>query len=1428
MDSSPDADRCSDRGLQEAEDTEFDDTTRYTNVGLAATASPPRFQRPSAPRRRLGGNATSPSTSHAESDSDSDIIERERMSPIPVSRIQNVLGQGHEAIGLFTSTSYDPTLLDVETRDEAQVVTPKDQESQEIDMGSASGDTSPDANDSSPPFLDSERDRAEQEAQEAPATQSLWLPTRNIDSPISHGQGKSEGLLDPQGSDYGEDIRRSSTDESIWAKIRDQGETGFEQQPDQEEQETQQASENQAAKEMVTKDQLEKVLREYELVKSERDRLLEDVDTLRGENAQWVQELSEARKKFHAVENENIQTRLARDKDWKYLEDASESAMAEITSVERMTVRLEKENSELRDKQVKLESQLKDAELIISEQRSRIEGLQTELDPLRASEDRSKEARQAQERESERHRAELSKIMEWLGKQRAQQHLLYPVVVQFCDQHMTRLLDQIQSYGIQQSIPPSPYQYQSLGELVKTPSELAPSSRQSMASQSSTVAVRYHPSRVLSLPPLAASNPRPQSLPGQDLIYQQRIDTDRNGIVFKRPALILRPLRKEDISRGKDNSDRIPRPGTAPSQLGDNKPISQYSSRGRGLSPFSKHSWANSQDDAGPNVNKWGEAIDTLNLQGMGQSLQLDEAEESVVRGNSTQGREAPSPEATSSAIGQPQSPGLRKRFGSYPPKSPPRSVGNPVLLDREELQTVASPPSRTDSETLEKKFKADASPVEAAIEDYTNDAYRPTDYTTFHSNIFGDGRPKISRSQSLTRPGNSINESGLRHRRPYSWDLKANQTSSQLTEKCSNGLQGPPSVACNGDGTDEVSVPRLVFDFGQRLLHTSSYVPSALTNTSSVTGLPESTHGGSQRSFANGQHSPHPFLNSSSAASGQEETRPADPLARKIVRLVPRSRRRTRVKTVQKEEIFPSIFDMVNSSIDSFSDICESVQGWMSDIVSVSDPGTVSTRLSIVFSEWDVAGLILDNDSQSSGASVHLSESPSASEKRGPWLDEGTPSDVEGEHPTSHRSESGAAFEPPVLQNNDYIKKASTRSESGSETSRQPRQAYVESCSESESDSASVDGTTRSPVLDDVGQSDSTDEHSTSYQADFETDSERDRDDGTIYTNAKPHDMGPDTRGSKMSSSTARARLPLPSPNGSQPARSSTNYSAKKILDRRPSYFILAILLLYIAVDMAIIVSVHAAPLIGGIWQMAQAWLGVLLAAVWNLTVSVALRQRTPSILVSSPVSESGIIMPPIGSMSSFDTTPSMTASMPKAFNPYPRRPISTRMSPSPTTKSSPGLNGNEQNNDIPTTVWILTTSPSPPLYQVKHNQTSAADLRLDADADAADGPRNMQTKIPQPNDTKQSSAGLQLDVDVNHEDELRERTRLWPSNTNASTSSKAKAKAKSRASPKIHVLRKTREWTGPAHLDFTPGIRRFIDKVRFDVTVMIDAVGR
>ncbi len=134
------------------------------------------------------------------------------MSPIPVSRIQNVLGQGHEAIGLFTSTSYDPTLLDVETRDEAQVVTPKDQESQEIDMGSASGDTSPDANDSSPPFLDSERDRAEQEAQEAPATQSLWLPTRNIDSPISHGQGKSESLLDLKGATMGKtsgDLRRT-------------------------------------------------------------------------------------------------------------------------------------------------------------------------------------------------------------------------------------------------------------------------------------------------------------------------------------------------------------------------------------------------------------------------------------------------------------------------------------------------------------------------------------------------------------------------------------------------------------------------------------------------------------------------------------------------------------------------------------------------------------------------------------------------------------------------------------------------------------------------------------------------------------------------------------------------------------------------------------------------------------------------------------------------------------------------------------------------------------------------------------------------------------------------------------------------------------------------------------------------------------------
>jgi hypothetical protein len=1261
------------------------------------------------------------------------------MSPIPVSRIRDVLSQGPEAIELFTSTTYKPTPLNVETRDEAQIVTQKHRESREIEMGSTAEDISSGTHDSSAPFLASKPNRA---GQGAPATESPWLLTRNIGSPIFHDQGKSDALLDPQGSDHGENIKRpSSIEEIIPPKTRDQEETRYDQQPDQEEQETQQASEKQAEKETVSKDYLEKVLREYELVKSERDRLLEDVDTLRGENAQWTKELSEARKKSHAVENENIQTRLARDKDWKYLEGVSESAMAEVTSVERTTVRLEKENSELKDKQGKLESQLKGAEQTISEQRSRIDGLQTELDPLKASEDRSKEALHAQERENGRHRSELTKIMQWIGKQRAQQHLLYPVVMQFCDQHLTSLLDQVHSYGIQQSIPPSPYQYQSLGEFVRTPSELAPSARQSIASQSSTVAVRHPPPRVLPMFPSAAFNPRPQSLPGQDLIHQQTTDTDKNGIVFKRPSLIPRQLRREDISRGKNSSGRIARPGTAPSQVGVNNPISQYSSRPRGLSAFTKHSWANSQDDTGPNANEGGGANDNTSLQGPGQSAQADEAEESVVRGSSTHSRKAPSPEATSSAIAQPQSPGLRRRFSSSPPKSPPRVVGGPVLPDREASRTAASPPSRTDSKALTEKPEADPLAVEATIEDSTTNTSRPTDITTFHSNLFDDERPPIPRSQSLTPPGNSIDESGLRHRRPYSWDLKAHQTPSQLTESFSHGFRGRPSVACdNDDGTDEVSVPGSVMGFGQRLLHASPHVPSVPPNTSTATGPPESANGGLQQYIDNVQHSPTPSLTSSSAASGLEEIQPADPFSRKLVRLVPGSRRKTRGNRVQKREIFSPVVNMIDSCIDSFSDICEDIQSWMSDVVSTSDPGSVSTRFSTVFSELEFPELVLDTESQSSGASAHPSGSESGSEKRRLWLDEESPSDLEGEH-------------------------ASSRSGSEDKKSRQPRQAYVESCSES--DSASIAGTTRSTAPNDEGQSDPADEHSTSYQGQLEIDSERDHHDGTTFTNAQPYETGSDARGSRMSSSPAGARLRLSSQssNGSQPDRSSSNYSSRQMLDRRPSYFILTILLCYIAVDMVIIVSVHAAPLIGSVWQMAQAGLAVLFAAVWNLTVSVALRHCTP-----------GILGPSLASGSVVDTPSSITASMPQAFH-NPGGPTSTLMSPSPiSTSSSPGLSGSHINiDDIPTTVWVRTTTTPPSPSSVQQDKQN----------------------------NKTSAAGSQ-----------------------------SKSKSKSRASPDIHVLPKTktntREWTGPGHLDFTPSIRRFIDIVRFDVTVMLDAVGK
>jgi hypothetical protein len=556
--------------------------------------------------------------------------------------------------------------------------------------------------------------------------------------------------------------------------------------------------------------------------------------------------------------------------------------------------------------------------------------------------------------------------------------------------------------------------------------------------------------------------------------------------------------------------------------------------------------------------------------------------------------------------------------------------------------------------------------------------------------------------------------------------------------ESVSHGFHGRPSVACDDDGTDEVSVPGSVMIFGQRLLHASPNVPSVPPNTSTATGPPESTNGGLQQYIDNVQHSPTPSLTSSSAASGLEETQPADPFSRKLGRLVPRSRRKTRVNRVQKPEIFSPVVNMIDSCIDSFSDICEDVQGWMSDIVSTSDPGSVATRFSTVFSELDVPELVLDNESQSSGASAHLSRSESGSDKRRLWLDEESPSDLDGEHDSS-------------------------RSESEGKKSRHPRQAYVESCSES--DSASIDGTTRSTVPDDEGQPDHADEHSTSYQAYFEIDSERDHDDGMAYTNAKPHETGPDTRGSRVSSCPARPKLPLPSPDRSQAARPHPGYSARQILDRRPSYFILTVLLCYIAVDMVIIVSVHAAPLIGSVWQKAQAGLAVLFAAVWNLTVSVALRHGTP-----------GILGPSLASGSVFDTPSSITASMPQAFHNQ-RGSTSTQMSPSPisTSSSSPGLSGNHKNiNDIPTTVWVLTTTPPPSPssdQQDKHNKTSAAG---------------------------------------------------------------SQSKFRARASPDIHVLPQTktktnaREWTGPGHLDFTPGIRRFIDTLRFDVTVMLDAVGK
>lgn len=757
---------------REESDEESASQKTYTEVGLGSIISPGKRRRPRGRGRRLDRNTPegtmSPASDRSEAVSDLELHKQPDL--VKASRaLQDVLARGHtHDIPEANEGAKSPVV------ERSQQATHDDQLTQhlpESDNGSTTSDNVP--------TVDSPRQN-EMSPDQLLKQQVVRKPSVGAMNDVSSGAGRQSGQKE-----------REVLSISVTHDLSD-SERPFDQQQPEERQHVQVMLEQQAQKDLKLEELLEKVLAENAKLKIEKELIVKELDAMHERNIGLENGLAKAQTDLSIATN-GLTRRLAQ-KDGLLniaetaLEESQKSAEPLMTAQQRIRD-LDKEKSGLEEMVISTNTALRQAQQEHTHYESRIAELQEELDSITASKNDMPQVLKACQEECERVKANMNRCHEQMKKLRMDQHLYDLEQMDFHDRCLPVLLDRIQVNDFRLPMMPSAAEIRPLGDYMASPVDTVPSNRQSMASHVDAPVRHSLPMRVAS-----ADKHRPQSSPVTQTFNTRSGSVSNLAWNTDHPNVLLEFTESVDaddqhtgaIADGSEEPSHVSRESSSEStQLR----VQNASAQTEAGSVMDSSSLANDAsvppDVLEPLVGRRGVIsktrpgliLETVPKPGVSRTPSahsvVAEGIGLSVLGALLADADRTDVAASSSAVENPQSPGLRKRSCVSPPQSPRGAVYNATIED-----AVASPlhQSNTGNEVVSRTFKAvQPQPFAKGLpQSPRNPPSARSD--SLMSMPSRHERPQPSRTHSLgfKRPSMAVVTSD--QDRPHSWGSPANR----------------------------------------------------------------------------------------------------------------------------------------------------------------------------------------------------------------------------------------------------------------------------------------------------------------------------------------------------------------------------------------------------------------------------------------------------------------------------------------------------------------------------------------------------------------------------------------------------------------------------------------------------------------------------
>lgn len=1395
-----------------------DECSSLSSLGASPIVSPRRIRRPVAAGRR-GQNVTSPVSTIAGSDLGSDRISpNEQGSPVLIPSIDAIAGMRSLSADLPTSTN-------PETPDEAgcsETHDPADDVSESVSLTSKNKSPERSANLTS---TDRQHYTNDEEGHEVDTVEGEWLPTRSgNDSPLDEHIQQADSTP-PQETRTQEFVEIDQEAESAGRAMPTQLEQRL-----SDETNTTRASAD-----------LRKLLRQFLEVKHERDQVAEENVNLRIEKERLGNELSE----LTAVSHKHLQSSLVQEQDLNLAEEAAEEARTERDRSKESVLRMSEAIRKMKQENSKLDVELKSSSHEIWRLRGQLEKSERELQTFNQVESPPKVPLSRLGRVE----AEADKIMTWIKKERDQQSRLFPKLAQFHSRHLLTLLNGTRARRRPPSFLPSPAHFHSLGDVISTTSGAFSSNRQSMISQMSFPVLKHQQSRsALPLPPLTQTD-RTRSVHDCDPCRQQChsykreraartwtsfLGDDRTVPVEKlqQPlsttdiigASLSRPPTRIPIPISKTQTARGTRTYMPLSPLNPTVQLSrQYHGQSEVRSPTLLA--AAEEDESNSDSPQPEHLSDSsrVNVAVAPSAVEGGFIDAIVAASSSAQGSLSPTEDvidsqqpllpqtegtshsqihpsiispsrsvvsspmgtdlgvlmraltdtalgvthqATSSAVELPQSPGLKKRFSSSPQASPVSSIEiQPLRLSRKagELgngDVEASSSSQKNSKALVELVATQETTFDNIADDGTHGEQQ-------HVVACEPGATKndilvAAQYQTLPLRRGNASPTELRHRRPYSWDGAVHQSPSPspLIDTPRNDFM--PIQSVNGaDAVDEETlIPGTIVDNAPLRRDTHSSKSLNILYSDS-TDAPHDTEEVVQYRTNDTRTDELPPTPSLASASSHSGLDKMSP---------------DELRAYRNKKLNPN--PGRNPQITQ-------VGGWpWEDKVYHPLFSRVKTNLDYFIDRFENApSQALEVLFEPGVASLGLSSIYLQSEAFELHLDdESTPSSV------------GRSTREVTAGDQDR-----SHLTGGAMSGNRSREGFVDSSTDSELGMV-VDG--RPPtVLDDVHVyrfiSESPIQYCSNHNildAEAEAVSSSQSDDhesllpSPLHPRATLSGTARDLSSPQNNKSASHSTTPLSTADG---------HRSESIRDRGPTYFLLASFLVYISMGVAFILFAYIAPFVVALPAVFMGSLTWILASVRTLTASMVTcggrhHPASPSMspVFTMPLSTIDKVFGGRETLTSFE---SVTLSVPgrvseneretikggSPWTPFDEEFVPVSESSEEFLTPSHFAGGDETTGKSVSTLFLsVTSAPSEP-SQVVESSRSATSMTLDEEEEQQGGDRDRDREREQARGIKAKHKQTEID--------------------------------------------RTFAFSGPQHLDFVPPIRRFIDIVTFDLTVMM-----